>query len=83
MIGDVAAHEAGEFARRLGAWGRDAAETLGRNLSEYLQEESRALPTRYEADAFRDGVEKLRDDVARMDARLKHLETLTGADTPG
>lgn len=74
LIGDVAAHEVGDFARRVGRWGRDARETLRRNVSEYLQEESRELPTRYETNAFRDRVERLRDDVARMDARLRRLE---------
>lgn len=80
VIGDVAAHEIGEFARRLGRWGSEARDTLRRNLSEYLQEESRALPTRYEANAFRDRVESLRDDVARMNARLTRLESRTGND---
>lgn len=80
VIGDVAAHEVGDFARRLRRWGREARETLRRNLSEYLQEESRALPTRYEVNAFRDRVESLRDDVARMDARLRRLEARAGAD---
>jgi ubiquinone biosynthesis protein UbiJ len=75
VIGDVAAHELGELARRTAGWGREARETLRRNLSEYLQEESRALPTRYEVNAFRDRVERLRDDVARMDARLRLLES--------
>lgn len=75
VIGDVAAHEVGEVARRVGRWARDARETFHRNLSEYLQEETRELPTRYETNAFRDRVERLRDDVARMDARLRLLET--------
>lgn len=79
VIGDVAAHEVGEIARRFGRWGREARDTLRRNLGEYLQEETRALPTRYEANAFRDRVESLRDDVARMDARLRRLETRDGA----
>jgi ubiquinone biosynthesis protein UbiJ len=78
IIGDAAAHEVGELARRVGRWGREARETLRRNLSEYLQEETRVLPTRYETNALRDRVEQLRDDVARMDARLKLLENRSG-----
>lgn len=79
VVGDVAAHELGELGRRLGRWGREARATLRRNLGEYLQEETRTLPTRYEANGFRDRVESLRDDVARMDARLRNLETLADA----
>lgn len=81
IVGDVAAHEIGEFARRVGRWGQEARETMRRNLSEYLQEESRALPTRYEVEEFRHRVDALRDDAARLDARLKRLESLAGTDT--
>ncbi|HEX7062917.1 MAG TPA: SCP2 sterol-binding domain-containing protein [Woeseiaceae bacterium] len=79
LIGDVAAHEVGDFLRRVGRWSREARETLRHNLSEYLQEESRELPTRYETNAFRDRVERLRDDVARMEARLRRLEAADGS----
>lgn len=79
LVGDVAAHEIGELARRLGRWGEQARETIRQNLSEYLQEESRALPTRYEVEEFRERVESLRDDAARLDARLERLESLAGA----
>ena len=83
LVGDVAAHEIGEFARRLGRWGEQARDTMRRNLSEYLQEESRALPTRYEVEEFRASVEALRDDAARLDARLQRLEARAGTDTTG
>lgn len=82
LIGDVAAHELGDIARNIGRWGRNAGSTLRQNVSEYLQEESRAVPGRYEVDAFRDRVNTLRDDVARMDARLKRLESLAGPEAP-
>ncbi len=74
VIGDVAAHSIGGFARGARRWGEEAGRTLRHNVSEYLQEESRAVPSRYETDAFRDMVESLRDDVARFEARLKRLE---------
>lgn len=74
LVGDVAAHGIGEFARGIGRWGRGAGGTLRQNLSEYLQEESRAVPSRYEIDRFRGRVELLRDDVARLEARIRRLE---------
>jgi len=77
-VGDVVAHTIGEFARNLGHWGKEAHSTLRRNVTEYLQEESRTLPSRYETDSFREQVELLRDDVARFEARLKHLEARHG-----
>jgi len=74
VIGDVAAHGLGNLARGVSDWGRKARSTLRQNLSEYLQEESRAVPSRYEVEEFRSDVEKVRDDVARLEARLKRLE---------
>ena len=74
VVGDVAAHGIGEFARGLGKWSREARATMRQNLGEYLQEESRAVPSRREADAFRNNVNALRDDVARLEARLNKLE---------
>lgn len=81
LVGDVAAHEIGQLVRHLGRWGQEARDTMRQNLSEYLQEESRALPTRYEVEEFRERVEALRDDAARLDARLERLESLAGTDT--
>jgi len=80
VIGDVAAHGLGDLARSVTDWSRAARSTIRQNLSEYLQEESRAVPTRYEADRFRGEVEAMRDDVARLEARVKRLEQNMEAD---
>jgi len=77
-IGDVAAHTIGEFVRSVGRWGREARSTMQQNVGEYLQEESRTVPSRYETDVFRKQVESLRDDVARFEARLKRIEAERG-----
>jgi len=75
VIGDVAAHQVGNVARSALAFGRRAADTFTQNLAEFLQEESRDLPTRTEADEFLAGVDRLRDDVDRIEARIKLLES--------
>lgn len=74
VVGDVAAHRLGEFARGLGRWGREARRTMGSNIREYLQEESRDAPSRYEVERFSAAVNTLRDDVARIEARLNRLQ---------
>ena len=74
VIGDVAAHQLAEFARGVGNWARGARSTMGDNIREYLQEERRDLPTRYEVEQFSQRVGELRDDVERIAARLKRLE---------
>ncbi len=78
VLGDVVAHSIGEFTRRAGRWATQAGGTFRQNVSEYLQEESRAVPSRYETDAFGHRVEALRDDVARFEARLRRLEADAG-----
>lgn len=74
VVGDVAAHQIGNFARSALAFGRRASDTFARNVAEYLQEEGRDLPTRVEADEFTAGVDAIRDDVDRLEARLALLE---------
>ncbi len=74
IVGDAAAHRFGEMARGLGEWGRDARSTMGANIREYLQEESRDVPSRYEVERFAEQTGMLRDDVDRLEARIRLLE---------
>lgn len=73
VVGDVAAHRMGEFVKGVGKWARGARSTMGSNIREYLQEESGDLPSRYETERFSRQVDTLRDDVARLEARLDRL----------
>jgi ubiquinone biosynthesis protein UbiJ len=74
VVGDVVAHRLGDFARGVRNWSRDARSTMGANIREYLQEESRDAPSHYEVDRFADQVSTLRDDVDRLEARINHLQ---------
>ena len=73
-IGDIAAHRIGELARGVGDWARETRATMRDNVREYLQEENRSLPTRYEVEKFAEDVGVLRDDVERVAARLDRLK---------
>ena len=74
VVGDAVAHRLGNIARGVSSWSRDARSTRGANIREYLQEESRDVPSRYEVDRFADRVSTLRDDVDRLAARISHLQ---------
>ena len=74
LIGDVAAHRLGQVAAGLRSWALDARRTMGGNVREYLQEEGRDVPSRYEVERFARDVDALRDDVDRLGARLDRLE---------
>jgi len=78
LVGDVIAHAVGEMARSVTGWGREAGATMRQNVGEYLAEESRSVPSRYEVNAFRTDVDSLRDDVARLEARLNRLDAAHG-----
>ena len=73
FVGDAAAHRAGEIARSIRNWAAGARDTVGANIKEYLQEEAGEVPSRYEVDRFARAVDALRDDVARLEARLARV----------
>jgi ubiquinone biosynthesis accessory factor UbiJ len=75
VLGDVAAHQVGRFARAAFGWTRQAAATSVRNFAEYLGHERRDLVPRSEAEQFLQGVDTLREDVDRLAARI---DLLTG-----
>jgi ubiquinone biosynthesis accessory factor UbiJ len=72
-IGDVPAHQLGRLARGVFDWSRHAATTAVRNIAEYLAHERADLVPRAEADQFTSGVDRLREDVDRLEARIALL----------
>lgn len=74
VVGDVAARNLANVARGVFDFGRRTARSLAGSVSEYLQEEGRDVPTRTELEEFLAGVDRIRDDVERAEARLARLE---------
>ncbi len=79
LIGDIPAHRLGKLVRSTTDWARQAFETLGRNTAEYLEYEARALATREDVAEFVADVDRLRDDLARLEARVARLRRATRA----
>ena len=79
VVGDVAAHQLGRFVRGAMSWGTDTWRTVEANVGEYLQEESRDLPATAEVRHFQEGVDRLRSDVDRLEARIRRLRTSVGS----
>ena len=73
LSGDVVAHQIGSMARRAGRWIGASRDTLERDVSEYLQEETLLLPARAEIDVFLSEVDRLRADTDRLSARVQRL----------
>jgi len=73
LIGDTPAHQALRLVRMVTAFGRRAATTGVRNVAEYLAHERRDLVPRAEAEDFYRSVERLREDLDRLEARTRLL----------
>jgi ubiquinone biosynthesis protein UbiJ len=74
LIGDTPAHQALRLARAVTGFGRRAVKTGVRNVAEYLAHERGDLVPRAEAEDFYRGVERLREDLDRLDARARIIE---------
>lgn len=74
FVGDLPARRVVRFASEAAAWVRGAARSMGENVAEYLQEESRDVVGRTEIDEFLHGVDELRESGDRLEARVKRLE---------
>ncbi|MEY3219115.1 MAG: hypothetical protein RIT27_472 [Pseudomonadota bacterium] len=73
LVGDVVAHQMGNLARNAQQYTQKTVQTLQQNTIEYLQEETRFLPTHPELALFCDEIDVLRSDVARLEKRLERL----------
>jgi ubiquinone biosynthesis protein UbiJ len=72
-VGDVTAHQMGRAARAAFSFGRRAASTTLRNVAEFLAHEKADLVPRAEGDQLLKGVDALREDVDRAEARMDLL----------
>lgn len=73
LIGDIAAHKMGNFARNAQQYSQQTLNHFQQNTVEYLQEENHFLPTHPELTIFYNEVDSLRSDVARLEKRLERL----------
>ncbi|RUR26983.1 ubiquinone biosynthesis accessory factor UbiJ [Legionella qingyii] len=73
FTGDVVAHQIGTFVRKGMAFKKKLNESLQQNVSEYLQEELRVMPTKYELEDFFVAVDELSLSVERLQAHVNQL----------
>lgn len=74
VTGDALARQLGNLARGVADTVTKGAATLRQDVSEYLREESRLLPTAIEVKNFLEDVDHLRLDADRLEARVQRLE---------
>ncbi len=74
LTGDTLAQRLGGLARHSVHWFTATRQQLRADVTDYLQEEARYLPTRAELDAWYVAVDELRDGSERLAARWQQLQ---------
>jgi len=73
IIGDIAAHRVAKGATEFAALQQQAAQNFAANLAEYFTEEQPLIARQADIAAFSGDIDRLRDDVARLEKRLQRL----------
>jgi ubiquinone biosynthesis protein UbiJ len=73
LVGDSAAYQLQQSGKKLVQWGKQAVNSVAMTTGEYLQEESRDVVTETELEIFCEAVDRLRDDVDRLQAKIQLL----------
>ncbi len=71
LVGDVAAHRIVKGGKEFAAWQQQAAQNFAANLAEYFTEEQPLIAKQADIAAFSADIDRLRDDVARLEKRLQ------------
>jgi ubiquinone biosynthesis protein UbiJ len=74
VLGDMAAHRIAQAAQQGTRQARDTVGRMAANVVEYLTEEQAVLTTRVHADTFTREVQRLREDLDRLEKRVRKLQ---------
>lgn len=75
VFGPVVGFRLAEAGRSFAGWLVEATRDTAKALAEYVTEESAMLATSAQVHRFNADVDTLRDDIARLEARLSRLES--------
>ncbi len=70
LLGDSLSYQLQQTGSKLGRWGKQSVKSVSSSFSEYLQEESRDVVTETELEIFNENVDRLRNDVDRLQAKI-------------
>ncbi len=79
FTGDIIAHKVANFFRAGQSWSKDSLETFRLNAKEFLEEETRDLPSAPEVDIYYAQVDELRTDFDRLQSRIERLKNILGS----
>jgi len=72
--GDLVAFKAGNLIRSFNSWGKDALKILELDAREYTQDEGNLTPHSTELNEFAENISQLRNDTARLEARILRIQ---------
>ena len=75
LVGDIVAHQAGQFSRGATRWFNETNEAMKKNTAEYITEEAKVSPADAEVKHYMDQVDNLRMGVDRLNARVESLKS--------
>ncbi|MCY4642426.1 MAG: SCP2 sterol-binding domain-containing protein [Gammaproteobacteria bacterium] len=73
FAGDLPAYQVGVWLRRVKEYRHRSFENFRMDVSEYLQEESRVVPTRVEMERFLNDADELEASIGYLEARVRRL----------
>lgn len=80
IVGDTVAYPIAQFFKSLSQWAKQSVGTLGQNITDYVQAELDYLVPDEELQVFFADIDDLRDDAARLEARIARLHACKGSE---
>ena len=74
FLGTVATNEIARASKEAGDWHQESRTAMTQTLDDYLVEEIKVVPARFEAQELSDGIDALRLRIDRLEARLRAAE---------
>ncbi|HEV3251390.1 MAG TPA: hypothetical protein VGZ71_10590, partial [Puia sp.] len=69
-----------QFFKSLSQWAKQSVDTFGQNITDYVQAEMDYLVPEEELQIFFADIDNLRDDAARLEARINRLHACKGSE---
>lgn len=80
LTGDVAAHHASRWVRKTRDWLSGLDRSFSQDVSEYLQEEAKLIPSKLALQDLFEDIDNIRMDVDRLLLRVKRIEDAINAE---
>ena len=74
FVGDIMANNIVKVSKKTGDWLLNTTDILQENIKEYLQEEIKLMPSKYEFNIFSKEVSKIRDDIERLEKKINEFQ---------